>query len=82
MSPGFSFSRFFHKRKQNNKVRLECLLFSVPPTLCTVIGAGGSLGPVPSLLALLFSANQGSIDDFIDGGLLVPGASDDELVVR
>lgn len=27
------------------------------------------------------SSNQSSVDDFIDRGLLVPGASDDELVI-
>lgn len=74
-------SHFFHKRKQNNKVGVECLLFSMPPTLCTVIGAGGSLGPAPWLLGF-FSANHSSVDDFVDCGLLVSRAGNDELVVR
>lgn len=34
------------------------------------------------LIIRVFSANQSSVDDFIDCGLLVPGAGDDELVVR
>lgn len=60
-------------------------MFSMPPMLCTVIGAGGSLGLNPRLLVFftfIFSANQSSVDDFVDCSLLVPRAGDDELVVR
>lgn len=53
----------------------------MPPTLCTVNAAGGSLGPAPWLLVCFFGANRSSVHNFVDCGFLVPGASDDELVV-
>lgn len=53
----------------------------MPPTLCTVNAAGGSLGPAPWLLVCFFGANQSSVHNFVDCGFLVPGASDNELVV-
>lgn len=41
------------------------------------------LWPRPLIIScFFFFANHSSVDDFIDCGLLVPGASDDELVVR
>lgn len=53
----------------------------MPPTLCTANAAGGSLGPAPWLLVCFFGANRSSVHNFVDCGFLVPGASDDELVV-
>lgn len=62
----------------------------MPATLCTVIGAGGMLPPsTPRQLALyllihlfiFIPANRNSVDDFVNCGLLVSGAGDDELVV-
>lgn len=41
----------------------------------------GALAPPPLLSFFLFSVNQSSVDDFVDCGLLVPGAGDDELIV-
>lgn len=39
------------------------------------------MAPLPDYYYLFFSANQSSVDDFVDCGFLVPGAGDDELVV-
>lgn len=78
----FSLSYFFHKRKQNNKVGFEFLVFIDATDALYSHWCRREPWPCPLIISLFISASQSSVDDFVDCGLLVPGASDNELIIR
>lgn len=64
---------FFHKCKQNNKVRVECLLFPCHRCSLQSLVQKRNIGSAPDYKFLFcFLPKQSSVDDFVDCGLLVP----------
>lgn len=71
-----------HKREQNNKVQVECLLFFHATDALYSHWCRWEPQLHPLIFSLLSQAQQDSVDDFVDCGLLVSGTCDDELVIR